>query len=79
MCQQNMINSKKQVSANKKFNKCLDKRGSLPDELKRPVNIKKSRDELSRKQATVNTTCNAGKQGSLPGKCVRVKKKAIVE
>eukprot|EP00957_Ditylum_brightwellii_P178432 13591135-Ditylum_brightwellii.AAC.1 len=32
MCNENMFNSVKQVSAIEKFNKCLDKKGSLPDE-----------------------------------------------
>eukprot|EP00957_Ditylum_brightwellii_P163310 12434894-Ditylum_brightwellii.AAC.1 len=33
MCEENMFNSKKQVRAIGKSNKCLDKQGSLPDEL----------------------------------------------
>eukprot|EP00957_Ditylum_brightwellii_P154174 11732244-Ditylum_brightwellii.AAC.1 len=35
MCEENMINSKKQVCVTKKWNKCLDKQGSLPDELEK--------------------------------------------
>eukprot|EP00957_Ditylum_brightwellii_P171364 13045022-Ditylum_brightwellii.AAC.1 len=34
---------------------------------------------ISRKQATVNTTYNAGKQGSLPGERVRAENEAIVK
>eukprot|EP00957_Ditylum_brightwellii_P054131 4100069-Ditylum_brightwellii.AAC.1 len=34
---------------------------------------------ISRKEATVNTTCNAGKRGNLPGKRVIAKKEAIVK
>eukprot|EP00957_Ditylum_brightwellii_P139123 10604556-Ditylum_brightwellii.AAC.1 len=33
----------------------------------------------SRKQATVNTTCNAGKRGSLPSKRARAEKEAIIK
>eukprot|EP00957_Ditylum_brightwellii_P102023 7776213-Ditylum_brightwellii.AAC.1 len=33
---------------------------------------------ISGKQAAVNTTCNAGKQGSLPGERVQEEDKAIV-
>eukprot|EP00957_Ditylum_brightwellii_P176590 13449682-Ditylum_brightwellii.AAC.1 len=35
MEEKNMINSKKQGSAIEKLNKCLVKRGSLPDELEK--------------------------------------------